>query len=157
MNKRRPFVWGLFLLASILGAYCYTSIRFSSNVGYAPGSLSALFNQTAVTPFQYRMLVPGVVILLHKMMALVGAVVEPGVLFGLVEWLSVVLLVATFRKYISLFFDETSSYVLSFSIFFVLPFHFIFGDYLVGPDYQITAYYYLWDTPSLVFFVWGYF
>lgn len=66
------------------------------------------------------------------------------------EFLSVLLLIIAFRYYISLFIENrTACTLLSFSLFYVLPFNFLFNYFY----YQ--SLFYPYDIPSMLFFTLG--
>jgi len=122
------------------------------NGEYERVPLEALIAGTADTPFQLRALVPWIT---REAISAVDTTaladrIKPMDIVGGIEFISVFSLVLAFRRYLSLFItDTTASAVLSFLLFYILPFNFLF-DYFYYP-----AFYYPYDMPSMLFFTLG--
>ena len=131
-----------YIMALILSCY-FMQLRFSMNLEYERATLSSLLNNTAMVPFQYRILIPWFVGSLSKILPLTAVR-----LFRLFEMFSTFFLIVAFRHYVSLFFrNKTVTTLLSFSLFYVLPFNFLLDRHF--------PLFYPSDTPSVLFFTLG--
>jgi len=145
----RKILWsGLFFLFAGTVAYDYTLIRFTTNQQYFRARLLDLLNNTAAVPFQYRILVGGLVNLLSRLKLSFFPFDAPIHLFQLMEFLATLFLLIAYRHYLGLFFkDRRLNTLLSFTLVLILPFNFLLT--------RTRAYYYPWDTPSLFFITLG--
>jgi hypothetical protein len=133
----------LYLGVVCLGAYYFTQLRFSfTSSGGA--TLEALVSGTAPTPFQYRVLIPWLV---RGLLTLLPSLSLPGT-FQFIELLAVIGLVLAFRTWLKrLLTHPTLAALLSLSIFYALPFHFLFP--------REFAFFYPSDIPAVLFFTLG--
>jgi hypothetical protein len=164
------FVTAAFLVIAAFAGYYYAHLRWAMTGMYTWAPLPELVKGTAATPFQYRALIPWLVAWLQNIGLhgrSTGASLESlSQMFYIVEACSFFLLLFAFRSYLSLFIrNDTVSALLAFSIFFVLPYNFLYPKNITI-DFHYTlpsiiffdnAYtpFYPHDTPSLLFFTVG--
>ncbi len=145
---RKLIPQALFFIFAAIISYDYTLIRFALNQQYLRARLADLVNGTAAVPFQYRVLAPGLVNLLTRAHLPFPPFDSPLHLFQLFEFLSTLLLIVAYRHYLRLFFpDAILSSLLSLALVLILPFNFLLS--------RTGAYFYPWDTPSILFFTLG--
>ena len=132
----------LFVLVSVLLSYHFLHWRLAGDKVYDLATPDMLVAGAAYLPFQYRALVPWLVRALAQLPW--PQSVSTLNLFLIVEFISIVLLCAAFRRYLSFFIENKPlNSLLALSLFYVLPFHFI------------GSFWYPWDMPSLLFFTLG--
>jgi hypothetical protein len=127
-------------------ALYFTHWRFALNEESPWAPFADLVNGTAATPFQYRALIPWIVSGLRRLPGF-HAVPLPDLIKS-IEFVSAFALTLAFRRYLSLFFpSQALTAVLSLSVFYALPFHFLFPRELplIYPS----------DLPAILFFTWG--
>lgn len=145
---RKFVIRSTFFIMAIVLSSLFTYFRFSLNHECGKATLSSFLSNSAHTPFQFRVLIPWVVHWLFEAKLPLPFFDSPLHLFMLIELLSVFSTTIIFRYYILLFLkDETQSTLLSFSLFYILPFNFILPREL--------NYWYPWDMPSILFFTLG--
>lgn len=121
----------------VIAAWYFVHLRYSLNQEFPLATLSSFLDGTAHKPFQFRMLVPW----------LVGGLQATGLreltLYRIFDALSVVGIFYTFRYYLSGFIDKDVAGLLSFSVFYALPW-----NYLLAREIPILLPY---DLASIVF------
>jgi len=132
-----------FLITVVLISVYLCDLRFSLNRDYLK-PLSEILNNEGNTPFQYRVLVPWLI------RGLIGSGLMPWIaqdplpVIKFIEWLSICLVIITFRYYISLFIrDRLICSIYAFFIVLIIPFNF-----LLPRDFN---FWYTSDMPALVF------
>ena len=131
----------IYLGLSVIAVVGFASWRFAKAYSYSPATPPLLVAGLAATPYQYRVLVPGLVHGLQNLFPdLFG---EMMVLFFITDLTATFLLHLVFRRYLNLFFTHSQSRLLSFSLFYALPFSFV------------HVFWYPWDLPSILFFTLG--
>jgi len=146
LNFNKNYSNVIFLVVALLFSYFFMYLRFSMNIEFAPGSLSALTNYSAFKPFQYRIFMPWIAHQLYQLKFYPFNSVLT--IFRILETTSIFLIVVSFRYYISLFIkDSRIDYLLAFSILYILPFNFLFP--------RILPIFYPYDMPSVFFFTLG--
>ena len=141
--NRKIISFSIFIIAAILVSYHFTDLRFRMTREFKLATAWSLLNHSAATPWQYRILIPWLVHFFSE-----ASLLTTTRLFRLFELFSVFFLVVAFRYYLSLFFSsKTISSLLSFALFYVLPFNF-----LLDPTFKL---WYPWDMSSMLFFTLG--
>lgn len=136
----------LYFLSAITVSYLFMKLRFILNGEYGPASLSALANNTAFKPAQYRVLIPWIARSIYGLVPQ-GHYSLRGI-YQTLEVFSLFFLIVSFRYYISLFIKERRvSALLSLALIFILPFNFLLPRFI--------PIYYPYDTPAILFFVLG--
>lgn len=119
----------------IVAAWYFVHLRYSLNQEFPLATLSSFLDGTAHKPFQFRMLIPW----------LVGGLQATGLseltLYRIFDALSVVGIFYSFRYYLSGFIDKDIAGLLSFGVFYALPW-----NYLLARDIPILLPY---DLPSI--------
>jgi hypothetical protein len=155
----------IFITLASLMSYYYVSLEWTYSRIYMSGNLISIMEGTADQPWQYRILIPKLVGFIYKNIHLPLLDSAYKVFFA-VETLSLILLVIVFGYYLALTLKNTlHGFVLSFTLFLVLPFNFLFPRYdILSVNYMLPnllyfpdcfSLYYPYDTPSLLFFTVG--
>jgi len=132
---------------------------------YTRATLWDMMRGNAELPFQYRMLLPWIIkIIYHTHLSVPNYNLHlfhgDTSYFMTAFWVTVVflmLLVLTFRGYLNHFMNNAiASSILSLTLFFVLPYNFIFAfhypsPYLFPPLFQRSLFF-IYDIPSMFFF-----
>ncbi|MBF0559330.1 MAG: hypothetical protein HQL08_11180 [Nitrospirae bacterium] len=144
----RFFHYSTYLIAAVLLSLYFTNMHFMFCTEAKRASLSMLLQNTADVPTQYRVLIPWTVNLLMGLKLPFHA--SPERIFEAIEFLSAFFLLIAFRLYISFFIKNSLlSSLLSFAVFIILPYQYIFYSRSFG------AIYYPYDIPSVLFFTLG--
>jgi hypothetical protein len=126
---------GVVCAGVIVAAWYFVHLRYSLNQEFPLATLSSFLDGTAYRPFQFRMLIPW----------LVGGLQVTGLgeltLYRILDALSVVGIFYSFRYYLSGFIDRDVAGLMSFSVFYALPW-----NYLLARDIPILLPY---DLPSI--------
>lgn len=134
-SKERWVREAVICLGVIVAAWYFVHLRYRLNQEFPLATLSSFLDGTAHRPFQFRMLVPW----------LVGGLQVTGLgeitLYRILDALSVVGIFYSFRYYLSGFIDRDVAGLLSFSVFYALPW-----NYLLAREIPILLPY---DLPSI--------
>jgi hypothetical protein len=136
-----------FAVAALASVYL-TGLRLDLNVIHDPGSIANVMAGDAATPFQYRILVPGIVSAIYRTSLVTQDQLSPQELALILEALCVVGIYAGVRALLTRI--GISSVVSSASaliVFYLLPF-----CYLLPRE---QAYWYFWDVPAVLAFTLG--
>jgi hypothetical protein len=146
-------------------SYYYAELEWTYSRIFRPGGFLEIMNDEASRPFQYRVLTPKLAGFIFSIIKVpfIDSVYE---MFFAIEVLALFLFVLVFRRYLSLTLkDDVSSFLLSFTLFFVMPFNFLAPRYdILSVNYSMPnlrffpdsySLFYPYDTPSLLFFTLG--
>jgi hypothetical protein len=137
----------LFAVAALL-ALQFTNLHVAMNDVYAPGSLRSLIQRTAVTPFQYRILVPAVIEWIHGRELAPRLGLEPEDTAVLLECLCVLGIYFGMRALLMDFgLGALASSAAALAVFYSLPFNFLLARH--------HPLWFVWDVPSVLFFTLG--
>ena len=146
-RPRRILIELCFILFCLLYAYHFTTLRMD-RLMWEPATFEKMVEGTALTPFQYRVVVPWTVDLLRSVPVLADLPLD-AFRFGS-EFLFTFLLFITFRAYIGCFVrDRVKSTLSVLLLAWALPFHYIL------PTTEQLGLYYVYDIPSVFFFTLG--
>jgi len=146
----KTFSYLAFLLFAAIFSYYFIHLLFSFNHECKLCRISYLLDGTAAKPFQYRMLIPTLANWLVKLqIPFFGLSTTFGVVKFL-NFLSLFFLALLFSKFLSEFFSSKRvAYLLSFSLFYIIPFNYLFPREL--------PLWYPWDMTAILIFTLGYF
>lgn len=140
--------YSTFLIAISLLSLYFTDMHFMFCEEAKRASLSSLFAGSADIPTQYRALIPWIVSSLVPLK--LPFFESPVRLFKVIEFLSTFFLFVAFRYYISLFIkSKLLPSLFSLVLFVILPYQYIFYSW------SLSAIYYPYDIPSVLFFTLG--
>ena len=147
-SRARPILIEVcFVLACAFYAQYFATIRMD-RLMWEPATFEKMVAGTALTPFQYRVLIPWTVDLLRSTFGLARIPLDH-FRFGS-EFLFTFLLFITFRNYINSFIhNRLRSAVSVLLLAWALPFHYIL------PATEQLGLYYAYDIPSVFFFALG--
>ncbi len=132
-----------------LGLCClFTMSRFIWNDQNELSPVKDLLSFNASRPFQYRILIPMTVSWAYNHEFVKRHFSSPNLLFLIVEFLSIILLFASFRRFLTCFLE--SQFLIDFGP--VVFFYSLASIYILP---RFNPFWYPWDMPSLVFFVYG--
>jgi hypothetical protein len=145
LRPRAETRYGNLVLAIIYGfmAQVYTALYFRVTVDQGPVGLLSLSNFTAFRPYQYRILVPGIVHVLAKLTH--ADSYQVGAIYEYAEWVAAFAAFWVFRSYLATFASQNYATLLSFALLPVLLFMHV----------SCAMYHYPYDTPQIVLFTLG--
>lgn len=133
---------------ALLLAFYLTGLRVELNVIYPAGSIESVMAHSALTPYQYRILVPAFLGALYDAGVLSRAWLEPqeaGMIVEVLAWVGVyACLCAALRD---LGARSVASSTAALALFFLLPFQYLLS--------RAAPYWYVWDAPAVLFFACG--
>jgi hypothetical protein len=145
--RDRALSAALLTVAALLSLY-FATLRIELNDDFEPASLRQLIARTAVTPFQYRLLVPTIVRSIH------GPELETRLGLTPEDTTVVIDVVCVFASYLGLRallrgqgWSDPRASSAALLIFYMLPFH-----YLLARHSPLR---FVWDMPALMFFTLG--
>lgn len=126
-NPDRRLYEAFVLAGVVIAAWYFVHLRYLLNQEFPLATLSSFLDGTAYKPFQFRMFIP----------LLVGGLGSAGflsenALYRFVDVLAVIGIFYSFRFYLSGFVDKEVAGLLSFSVFYALPW-----NYLLARDIPI--------------------
>ena len=149
MDKNQKWIHcAIYLMAISLLSLYFTNMHLKFCNEARRATLSSLLGNSADLPFQYRVLVPWIINFIINLNLPYFS--SPKHILKLIEYISTLFLFIAFRTYISFFINnELRSSFYSLSLFFILPYQYIFYSWSFG------AIYYPYDIPSVFFFTLG--
>jgi len=137
----------LYVAVVLIVSYWFADLRFVFNREFPLATPQMLADGTAYKPFQLRVLVPWLAALIKKT---TGGEVEP--IFRMLEAVFAALLVLCFFFWLRAYFSRGAAAILSFSVFFVLPFNLLLprGLFAIRVPYDISSAMFFALLPALI-------